>query len=111
MDKVERYRAIIKQALMEQSEYSSDPEDVEAQLIFDEMHDHYQLNYVGWQGHRRVFGPIMHFDIRDGKVWIQYNGTEEAIAQKLVEMGIPQSDIVLGFHSEFKRQFTQYAVS
>jgi hypothetical protein len=52
----------------------------------------------------------MHFDIEDGKIWIQYNGTEESIAERLVQMGVPNSDIVLGFHSPFKRQFTPYAV-
>ncbi len=46
----------------------------------------------------------MHFDITDGKIWIQYNGTEESIAERLVEMGVSTTD------SEFKRQFTPYAV-
>jgi hypothetical protein len=41
----------------------------------------------------------MHFDIQDGKIWIQYNGTEDSVAERLVEMGVPTSDIVLGFHS------------
>jgi hypothetical protein len=52
----------------------------------------------------------MHFDIQNGKIWIQYNSTEEAVAERLVEMGVPGSDIVLGFHSAFKRQVTRYAV-
>lgn len=112
MDKLDSYRKIVKQVLTDQTQLStSDDDEVETQLIFDEMHDHYQLNYVGWQGNQRVFGPVMHFDIQNGKVWVQYNGTEEAIAQRLMDRGIPQSDIVLGFHSPFKRQFTQYAVS
>ncbi|HAO11374.1 MAG TPA: hypothetical protein DCQ51_09445 [Planktothrix sp. UBA8407] len=25
-------------------------------------------------------------------------------------MGVPTSDIILGFHSPFKRQFTRYAI-
>ena len=54
--------------------------------------------------------PVIHFDIEDGKIWIQYNGTEDHLAERLVEMGVPDSDIVLGFHSAFKRQFTHYAV-
>ena len=44
------------------------------------------------------------------KIRIQYNGTEDSVAERLVEMGVPTSDIVLGFHSSFKRQFTPYAV-
>ncbi|MDJ0717024.1 MAG: element excision factor XisI family protein [Prochloraceae cyanobacterium] len=73
-------------------------------MYFDLEHDREQLTYVGWQGDKRVFGPVMHFDITDGKIWIQYNGTEESIAERLVEMGVSTTD------SEFKRQFTPYAV-
>ena len=111
MDKLARYREAIKRILTDHAQISTTADEAEAQLIFDETHDHYQLNYVGWREYKRIFGPVMHFDIKNGKIWIQYNGTEDAVAERLVEMGIPNSDIILGFHSEFKRQFTQYAVS
>ena len=110
MDKLEQYRQFIKQILTEHAQSSTTIDTVKAELIFDREHDHYQLAYVGWQGDKRVFGPVMHFDIQDGKIWIQYNGTEDSVAERLVEMGVPPSDIVLGFHSSFKRQFTRYAV-
>ncbi|AOY80521.1 XisI protein [Moorena producens JHB] len=113
MDKIEQYRQFVKHILTEHSQLatSTDRDTVKAELIFDREHDHYQLAYVGWQGDKRVFGPVMHFDIIDGKIWIQYNGTEDSVAERLLEMGVPTSDIVLGFHSAFKRQFTRYAVS
>jgi hypothetical protein len=38
-------------------------------------------------------------------------GTEGDIPAELVKMSIPQTDIVVGFHSLFKRQFIEYAVS
>jgi XisI protein len=66
---------------------------------------------VGWQNERRIYGCILHLDIKDGKIWLQHNGTESDIAQELVELGIAKTDIVIGFHSPFKRQFTEYAVS
>lgn len=110
MDKIEQYRQFIKQILTEHVQTESNSETVKAELIFDSENDHYQLAYVGWQGEKRVFGPVIHFDIQDGKIWIQYNGTEDHLAERLVEMGVPDSDIVLGFHSAFKRQFTHYAV-
>lgn len=47
--------------------------------------------------------------MRDGKIWLQHNSTENDIAEELVEMGVPKTDIVIGFHSPFKRQFTEYA--
>lgn len=110
MDKIEQYRHFIKQILTEHVQTETNSETVKAELIFDSENDHYQLAYVGWQGEKRVFGPVIHFDIQDGKIWIQYNGTEDHLAERLVEMGVPDSDIVLGFHSAFKRQFTHYAV-
>lgn len=110
MDKVEQYRKYIKEILTEHAQISTPTDTVKPELIFDSEHDHYQLAYVGWQGDKRVFGPVMHFDIQEGKIWIQYNGTEDSVAQRLVDRGVPPSDIVLGFHSAFKRQFTGYAV-
>ena len=110
MDKLDLYRQAIKQILSEHAGISNPSDTVQNHLIFDDERNHYQLTSVGWQGDKRVFGPMMHFDIQDGKVWIQYNGTEDAVAERLMEMGIPAKDIVVGFHSEFKRQFTPYAV-
>ncbi|MGF1673396.1 MAG: XisI protein [Rivularia sp. (in: cyanobacteria)] len=110
MDKLEQYREFVKTILTEHAQISTTTDTVKAELIFDQENDHYQLAYVGWQGDKRVFGPVMHFDIQDGKIWIQYNGTEDSVAEKLVEMGVPTSDIVIGFHSSFKRQFNRYAV-
>lgn len=111
MDKLERYRQCVRQILTEHAQNSTTTDTVKAELIFDTERDRYQLAYVGWQGDKRVFGPVMHFDIQNGKIWIQYNGTEDSVAERLVKMGVPTSDIVIGFHSAFKRQFTDYAVS
>jgi hypothetical protein len=110
MDKIKHYRQLIKQILTEDTQNINNTDTVNSQLIIDSENDHYQLAYVGWQGDKRVFGPVMHFDIQNGKIWIQYNGTEESVAERLVELGVPTSDIVIGFHSPFKRQFTSYAV-
>ncbi|MGB3652452.1 MAG: element excision factor XisI family protein [Rivularia sp. (in: cyanobacteria)] len=41
---------------------------------------------------------------------MQHDGTEGGVANELVERGISKQDIVLGFHSAFKRQFTEFAV-
>jgi hypothetical protein len=52
----------------------------------------------------------MHLDIKNEKIWIQWNGTEDDIAVKLMNMGVLRDDIVLGFHTPYMRQFTDYAV-
>lgn len=111
MDKLENYRTIIQQLLEDYAQFGSGDEAVEIQLLTDTTHDHYQLMHIGWQDERRVYGCILHLDIKDGKIWLQHNGTEEDIPAELVKMGVPKTDIVVGFHSPFKRQFTEYAVS
>ena len=111
MDKLQRYRKVIRQVLTEEAHPYTHSDDVDTEIICDTEHDHYQLSYVGWEDQKRAFNLILHFDIKDGKVWVQHNGTEIAIAQAIVEKVIPASDIVLGFHSPFKRQFSGYAVA
>lgn len=110
MDKLEQYRQYVQQIIREYSQFKPSYGEVELETIFDMAHDHYQLLSVGWNGYKRIYGSILHVDIRDGKIWIQYDGTEEGIANRLVKMGVPNSDIVLAFHPEFKRQYTDFAV-
>ncbi|MEQ8538230.1 MAG: element excision factor XisI family protein [Coleofasciculus sp. D1-CHI-01] len=47
----------------------------------------------------------------NGKVWIQLNNTEAHLADELMKLGVNREDIVLGFHSPYMRQFTDFAVS
>jgi hypothetical protein len=35
---------------------------------------------------------------------------ETGVANDLIAAGVPQEDIVLAFHSEYMRQFTEFAV-
>jgi XisI protein len=79
MDKLQKYQKIIRQTLTEEAHPYSHSNDVETEIICDTEHDHYQLAYVGWEEQQRIFSLILHFDIKDGKIWIQYNGTETAI--------------------------------
>ena len=66
--------------------------------------------HVGWHNNERAYGTVIHVDIRDGKIWIQRDLTEEGVASELVELGVPKTDIVLGFKSPFVSEFTGFAV-
>jgi hypothetical protein len=37
-------------------------------------------------------------DVRNGKIYVLHDGTEEGIANCLIEAGIPANQIVLCFH-------------
>lgn len=108
---VEQYRTLIQQLLRQHAQYPAAHGEVEAQTIFDTQNDHYQLVHVGWNGTHRIYGCVLHLDIKQGKIWIQQDGTEVGIANELIALGIPKQDIVLGFQSRFMRKFTEFAVS
>jgi hypothetical protein len=111
MDCVGAYRNIIKQLLMTYAQFKPSYGEIDTEVIFDEARDHYELLHVGWKGVTRVHGSVIHVDIRQGKVWIQHDGTESGIAEELVELGIPRDRIVLAFHPPEIRQHTRFAVA
>ncbi len=111
MDTLNHYRICIQTLLERHSQYKPQSEDVESELFFDSIRDHYQLMRVGWNGLSRVYHTVLHFDIKDGKVWLQQNTTDIDVGQELVEMGISKDDIVLGLHPPYKRPYTGYGVA
>ncbi|NCC36182.1 MAG: XisI protein [Chloroflexia bacterium] len=110
MDKLTQYRTYIEQILREYSTYKPAYGEVEMEVVIDHQHDHYQLLTIGWHKHQRIHGTILHIDIRDGKIWIQQDGTEEGVANRFVEQGVPKTDIVLGFQPPYKRPYTDFAI-
>ena len=85
--------------------------EVEIQLLFDNKHDHYQWMNVGSEGLKRVYRCIIHFDIKDEKIWLQQNLTDQNPAEELVEMGVLREDIVLGLQAHYKRRYTNYGIA
>ncbi len=107
---IEKYRKIIKSIVEKNSDCNADDREVETQIAFDLERDRYLMFHVGWRGERRVFGCVIHIEIKEEKIWIQRDGTEVGIANELIEAGVPKSDIVLGYRSPYMRKFTELAV-
>jgi len=103
-------RKIIEQVLKPYTEIPYAYGNVETKLILDRENDNYLLLAIGWDGVKRVHGTIVHIEIRDGKVWIQQDGTEHGVTDELLARGIPADQIVLGFHPVELRQYTGLAV-
>ncbi len=110
MDKIKRYRTYIKEVIKRHSSPSAYGE-IEIQNIFDTEHDHYQLVYTGWDKKQRQYGCLIHLDIKEGKIWVQQDGTESGIANELSELGVPKTEIVLAYHPPYKREYTEFAVA
>ena len=112
MDKVTQYQQIICDLLKEYAAVKKSlTPNVKAQALIDKENHHYQLIAIGWHNNRFVYTIAFHFDIIDGKVWIQQNNTDTLIADELMERGIPKSEIVLGFISEKARIYSGFAMA
>ena len=111
MANIEHYRQCIQTIIKEHGKFKPKYDEIDNELIFDTIHDHYQLMRVGWDDLRRVYHSVIHFDIKDNKIWIQQNMTESDLAQELVNMGIQKEDIVFGLQPPYKRPYTGYGVA
>ena len=111
MDKLTRYREIIRRELQGYADWMAKPGgNVRAEVVHDPALDHFSLVYHGFEGRRRVHRMPFHLDIIDGKIWIQYDGTDRPIAEELVRAGVPREDIVLGEKPADIRPHTGYGV-
>ena len=108
MDKLEEYKEIIKQLILDYAKIKPAYGDIDEEVVFDEERGHYELLSIGWNGTKRVHFTVFHLDIKDGKVWLQKNATDLDIGEELVEAGIPREHIVLGLVLPQSRKLTKY---
>jgi hypothetical protein len=111
MDKLAQYRQYVQILMSRYAEDDVSDDEVEVQLICDTERDHYQWMNVGWEHLTWIYQTIIHIDIKDGKIWLQQNLTEQNPAEELVEMGVPREDIILGLQPPYKRPYTDYGVA
>lgn len=113
MDKLTKYRNLIKKVLNEYAELSNRQpvNGLETELLFDEERDNYMLFKVGWWPQGRVRGPTLYIRLRNEKIWVEVDWTEDGIATNLLEFGVPKEDIVLAFHPPNMRQHTEFAIA
>jgi|688.fasta_scaffold14199_8 hypothetical protein len=111
IDSVTFYREAVQAVLERYAAAATADPAIETQLLIDTQHDHYQLVDVGWQNDLRVHSCILHIDIKDNKVWLQQNLTDQRVAEELVAAGIPKNRIVIGFHPPYARPYTEFAVA
>ena len=116
MDNLNSYRELIKRILSDlaaliNDQHPSSQSGVDCECVFDDEHGHYLLVKVGWTGGRRVRATTLHLRLRNGKIWIEEDMTEEGIATELMARDVPKEDIVLAFQSPQMRKHTEFAVA
>jgi hypothetical protein len=110
VDKLTRYREIARAVVTDYAGVKVSHGQIDSYPVIDPVGDHYLAVQAGWDKHRRVQGAFVHLDIIDGKIWIQYDGTNRPVAYELEAAGVPRNDIVLAEKPPEVRQYTGYGV-
>ena len=105
------YQEIVKKVLQEYVNFFSKDSEYPLRPVFDDTHQSYLILDTNWHGRKYIHHTPIHVDIINGKIWIQYDDTEEGIATDLLAAGVPADDIVLGFRPADVRQYTEFAVA
>ncbi|MFM9949653.1 MAG: XisI protein [Saprospiraceae bacterium] len=97
MENLKKYQKAILDVLEEYAAITSPfMPDVENKVIADTRNHHYQLIRIGWYKDRHVHYTVFHFDLVDGKVWVQENRTDVKIDEELIAHGVAPKDIISG---------------
>ena len=108
MDKLARYRTIIKSILQEHvASANRRPQPGVARfMIADETRDHYFLFTLGWVAAQRLRNFSVYVRLKDGQFWLEHDLTEDGLANELLA-----ADIVLAFQHPQERLLTEAAAA
>ena len=113
MDQVRDYCTLIREGLDSYVTLSTKYPTPDYQVIrvYDDEHQRYIIQKLGWKESKRIEQTMLHVALRDGKIWIEEDWTEDGIATFFLEHGVPRNDIVLGFQPPNMRPYTEFAVA
>lgn len=113
MAQIDDYSTVVKDALSEYAAAVKRGINVNYDVIelFDDEHRQYMVLKLGWQNKKRFQHIPLHVAVRNDKIWIESDWTEEGIATYFLEQGIPNEHIVLGFQPPQMRQYTEFAIA
>jgi XisI protein len=111
MDKSKVYRELIHNVLTEYRNLETSDDGLETVALFDDVQNHYLLLRTGWDGSDRIERMVIHVRLKNDKIWIEEDATEEGVATDFLQAGVPRDDIVLAFHPQHLRQYTEFAIA
>lgn len=111
MGKLDTYRQIVQKVLSKHAELAPSHGQIEIVPVFSERNDNHLLVDFGWERTGRVYSVVVHIRLKDGKIWIERDGTEEGVAEEFVRAGVPREEIVLAFYRPERRRITEFAVA
>jgi hypothetical protein len=116
MDKSTEYIKILKeifdeyQSLMKRASSNID-QKISPIFIVDELQGIFAWLDFGWTKQGRTKSINVFVRLKDGKIHIEEDWTEEGIGTILLERGVSPKDIVIEFHPPEMRQYTEFALS
>jgi hypothetical protein len=116
MDKSTEYIKILReifdeyQSLMKRASSNID-QKVSPIFIVDELQGIFAWLDFGWTKQGRTKSINVFVRLKDGKIHIEEDWTEEGIGTILLERGVSPKDIVIEFHPPEMRQYTEFAIS
>lgn len=112
MDRLKHHHLIVQEVLTEYHELNEKSGSAtESALAFDEVHDQYLLLLMGWLYDERIKSVMIHIRLKNNKIWIEEDRTEDGVATDLLHKGIAREEIVLAFHPPHLRQYTEFATA
>ena len=111
MEELDNYKQIIKKILEEYIATMRPNSEEEVYLVEDPTKMNYLIYHNAWRHSSRSYGCILHVRIKNEKIYIEYDGTDEGFGDVFAAEGIPKYDIVLAFHAPAKRSYTEFAVA
>lgn len=112
MDTLNRYKALIAEIIEQYANRKPvNRPEVSYQQVIDEKRNQYILLALGWHGQEYIHNWIFHLELKDDKIWIHEDLTDPGIKVALMERGVSESDIVLGFLPEYERKDSKSTVA
>lgn len=113
MESQHQYATILETVIRDYRDWADRATDdtIDNCLILDRDGGYYLWLQIGWSGDRRISRTIIFARLKNGKIWIEEDWTTAGIATDLLLAGVPNNDIVLGFHPPQKRSLSEFATA
>jgi len=109
MDRIENYRSILCKILNNYAKINNNNK-IESLVIISQDNNHFLLFNEGWEAKKHIHNCLFHGEIKNGKIWVYFDGFEDTITEAMVKEGIPKEKIILAFHPIYIREKTEFAV-
>ena len=112
MDKLTRYRGAVRHCLLDWYAYlnRATPRLDDIDCLIDEERDNYMITFTGWRDGKRHRQDYIFVRIREGKIWVEEDRSDDPVAEELLRLGVPMEDIVLGLLPPDVRHHSGYGV-